>query len=105
MAPCRRLPPSEARRRSDALKHALHDGEWWAPLRTAAIRAAAASALGQIGTPDAAAVLQDASTNGGARRPLGRATAARAAVVSRRHGDRGADRLRQGYGEPADSLR
>jgi hypothetical protein len=47
-----------------ALKHALHDGEWWAPLRTSAIRAAAASALGQIGTPEADAVLRDASTNG-----------------------------------------
>jgi len=47
-----------------ALKHALHDGEWWAPLRTAAIRAAAASALRQIGTPEAAGVLQEASTSG-----------------------------------------
>jgi HEAT repeat protein len=48
----------------DALKHALHDGEWWAPLRTAAIRSAAAGALGQIGTAEAAAVLQEASSSG-----------------------------------------
>jgi HEAT repeats/PBS lyase HEAT-like repeat len=48
----------------EALKHALHDGEWWAPLRTAAIRSAAASALGQIGTPESAAVLQEASGSG-----------------------------------------
>jgi len=75
----------------DALKHALHDGEWWAPLRTSTIRTAAANALGQIGTPEAAAVLQDASTSGArgvraaARQQLARPTS------SRRRGDRGAE--------------
>jgi HEAT repeat protein len=84
-----------------ALKHALHDGEWWAPLRTSAIRAAAASALGQIGTPEADAVLRDASTNGArgvrsaARQQLARPSPAR------RQADR-ADRLRPDASAKAD---
>ena len=36
-----------------ALKSALYRGEWWAPRRTAALRAAAAQALARIGTPEA----------------------------------------------------
>ncbi len=48
----------------EGLKRALNDGEWWAPMRTAAIRAAAASAMRQMGTPEANAALTDASQNG-----------------------------------------
>lgn len=67
----------------EALKYALHEGEWWAPLRTSAIRTAAANALGHIGTPEAAAVLQDASTNG----PRGVRAAARQQLARpMRHG-------------------
>jgi HEAT repeat protein len=46
------------------LRTALHRGEWWAPLRTARLRRAAAAALARVGTPDALAVLQDAATKG-----------------------------------------
>jgi hypothetical protein len=48
----------------DALKFALHDSEWWAPFRTAAIRSRAAEALAQTRAPEALAVLQDAATSG-----------------------------------------
>jgi hypothetical protein len=48
----------------DALKTALQHGDWWAPLRTRRRRAAAARALRTIGTPEALAALQDASTRG-----------------------------------------
>jgi hypothetical protein len=47
-----------------ALKDALFRSDWWAPVRTAAIRTAAARAIGRIGGADAIAVLEDASTNG-----------------------------------------
>ena len=46
------------------LKDALRKGEWWAPRRTAALRRAAASALGRIGTPEAIAALEQAITEG-----------------------------------------
>ncbi len=57
-----------------ALKDALYKGEWWAPRRTALLRAAAADALGRIATPEAIAVLRDAVDAGsrgirGAARP------------------------------------
>jgi HEAT repeat protein len=48
----------------EGLKRALNDGEWWAPMRTAAIRIAAASAMRQMGTPEANAALTEASQNG-----------------------------------------
>lgn len=48
----------------EALKAALYDGEWWAPFRTSAIRALAADALAETGTPEAMNVLQEASVNG-----------------------------------------
>jgi len=48
----------------DALKKALHRGEWWAPRRTRALRAAAATALRRIGTPQAVDVLRDAVNRG-----------------------------------------
>ena len=46
------------------LKDALGKGEWWAPRRTAALRHAAAAALGRIGTPDAIAALEQAIAEG-----------------------------------------
>jgi HEAT repeat protein len=46
------------------LKEALRRGEWWAPRRTAALRAAAAAALARIGTPDAKAALEEAEVAG-----------------------------------------
>ena len=58
------------------LKDILHRGEWWAPYRTARIRAAAARALRGIGTPSAARALEEAaSASGGIKR------AARAALA------------------------
>jgi hypothetical protein len=48
----------------DALKEALKQGDWWAPLRTRKTRAAAARALRLIGTPAAIEALRDASTRG-----------------------------------------
>jgi HEAT repeat protein len=59
----------------DLLKEALYDGEWWAPFRTAELRRTVASALRQIGTPDAISVLQDAAEHG----PRGVRAAAKAA--------------------------
>ncbi len=49
----------------DGLKGALYAGEWWAPLRTSALRTAAAGALRQIGSEDALAVLNEAAERGG----------------------------------------
>ncbi len=46
------------------LRTALYKGEWWAPRRTGALRAAAASALARIGTPEAIAVLDEAVASG-----------------------------------------
>lgn len=46
------------------LRTILYRGEWWAPLRTAALRQAAAAALRQIGSPEAVAVLQEAAKRG-----------------------------------------
>jgi HEAT repeat protein len=50
-----------------ALKVALHRGTWWAPGRTAALREAAAAALARIGSPEALAVLDEASRTGNRR--------------------------------------
>jgi HEAT repeats/PBS lyase HEAT-like repeat len=63
-----------------ALKVALHRGTWWAPGRTAALRSAAASALARIGSPDALAVLEEASRS----RSRGVRRIARTAVQSGR---------------------
>jgi HEAT repeat protein len=46
------------------LETALYRGEWWAPTRTAALRRAAALALGRIGSPEARRVLEDAKKKG-----------------------------------------
>ena len=43
-----------------ALREALYRGKWWAPIRTAAMRRAAALALRRIGSPEARAVLEEA---------------------------------------------
>ena len=45
----------------EPLKEAVHRGEWWAPRRTALLRAAAATALARIGTPAAVDVLREAA--------------------------------------------
>jgi HEAT repeat protein len=48
------------------LVEALGKGEWWAPRRSAALRAASAAALARIGTPDAFSALEAAAA--GSRR-------------------------------------
>jgi HEAT repeat protein len=60
----------------EALKGALHQGDFWAPFQTRRSRAAAADALRRIGTPEAIAVLRSASASG----PFGVRSAARAAL-------------------------
>jgi hypothetical protein len=60
----------------DALKLALHRGDWWAPVRTRRARAGAAAALRKIGSAQALDVLRSASalgsrgTRGAARKEL-----------------------------------
>ena len=69
------------------LAKALRDGEWWAPLRTAALRKAVAAAMRQIGTPEATAALTEATEQGSrgvrtaARQQLARGTATRRAAT------------------------
>jgi HEAT repeat protein len=46
------------------LQAALHRGEWWAPGRTRTLRTAAAAALARMGTPEAAAILDEAARTG-----------------------------------------
>jgi hypothetical protein len=48
----------------EPLKSALHRGEWWAPRRTALLRAAAATAIARIDTPEARDVLREAAASG-----------------------------------------
>jgi hypothetical protein len=48
----------------DALKDALSRGEWWAPIRTRRLRAAAATALRRIGTAPAIDALRTVSASG-----------------------------------------
>jgi hypothetical protein len=47
-----------------ALKGVLYAGVWWAPLRTAALRKAAAAALRRLGSPEAIDILREAAANG-----------------------------------------
>ena len=63
-----------------ALKTALYRGEWWAPRRTATLRAAAAQALARIAAPEALAALEEAAASGS----RGIRTAARAHLSSGR---------------------
>ena len=48
----------------EALKLALHQGDFWSPLATRRLRSAAAQALRRIGTPAALDVLREASSRG-----------------------------------------
>ena len=48
----------------EALKFALHQGDFWSPLGTRRLRSAAAQALRRIGTPAALEVLREASSSG-----------------------------------------
>jgi hypothetical protein len=48
----------------EALRAVLYRGEWWAPMRTARLRAAAARALHATASPAGDAVLQEASSAG-----------------------------------------
>ena len=70
-----------------AMVTVLQRGEWWAPRRTAQLRATAATALGRIGTPEAIAALTTASLSGprGARKAA--ATQLQTAGASRRTKD------------------
>jgi HEAT repeat protein len=69
------------------LRAALHGGQWWAPLRTARLRRAAAAALDRIGTPDTLAVLQEGATTGS---PGVRSVARAQMAASSAHGGSGA---------------
>jgi len=69
-----------------ALRHVLYAGDWWAPLRTAAMRKAAASALRRLGSDEAMAVLQDALEKGSRR--VRAAARAEMAVAARRDRER-----------------
>ncbi|MGE0705660.1 MAG: HEAT repeat domain-containing protein [Vicinamibacterales bacterium] len=59
----------------EPLRAALYRREWWAPRRTASLRAAAATALVRIGSPEAVTVLEEASQSGprGVRSAINRA--------------------------------
>ncbi|MEQ1572946.1 MAG: HEAT repeat domain-containing protein [Vicinamibacterales bacterium] len=64
------------------LRQLLYHGVWWAPVRTARLRRAAAAALHRIGTPDTTAVIDEAAARG----PRGVRSAVRAEI--RRTGER-----------------
>ena len=49
---------------TQTLRAVLYRGEWWAPVRTAALRRAAALALRRVGSPEAQAVLDEAKQQG-----------------------------------------
>jgi hypothetical protein len=66
----------------EPLAEALRRGEWWAPRRTAALRAASATALARIGTPEAFTALEVAAA--GSRRVR---AVARPFLANRRRAD------------------
>jgi hypothetical protein len=68
------------------LRDVLHRGEWWAPIRTAALRRAAATALRRIGSPETIAVLEETARSGG--RGARRAARAQVAMAARRERQR-----------------
>ena len=69
-----------------ALRTVLHRGQWWAPLRTAALRKAAAGALRRIGTPATLAILEDTAKTGNRRvRAIARAHTRVAQPRQRQH--------------------
>ena len=49
---------------TQALRTVLYRGDWWAPIRTATMRRAAALALRRVGSPEARAVLEEARRQG-----------------------------------------
>jgi hypothetical protein len=64
------------------LKEILYRGEWWAPGRTARIRASAARALRSMGQPSAERVLEEAAASGpGGVRKIAKAALAEPAPV------------------------
>jgi hypothetical protein len=69
-----------------ALQAALHRGDWWTPLKTAALREAAAAALLRLGSPEANAVLEEAARTGS--RGVRKIARAKADVAARRERDR-----------------
>ena len=71
---------------TQALRAALYRGDWWAPIRTAAMRRAAALALRRVGSPEARAILEEARRQG--RRGVRNAAAAQARPASRREHER-----------------
>lgn len=71
-------------RSAATLKVILYRGEWWAPGRTARIRAAAARALRGMGIPGADRVLEEAAVSGpGAVRKIAKAALAEPAAPRR----------------------
>lgn len=48
----------------EALKYALNQGEWWAPVTTRRLRGSAAQALGKVGTPAAIEALRECAVRG-----------------------------------------
>jgi hypothetical protein len=68
------------------LRDVLHRGQWWSPFKTAAMRAAAASALLRMGTPEAIAVLDDAARTGS--RGVRKIARVKAGVAARRERER-----------------
>jgi hypothetical protein len=69
-----------------ALQAALQRGEWWAPLKTAALREAAAAALLRLGSPEASAALEEAARTGS--RGVRKIARAKADVAARRERER-----------------
>lgn len=69
-----------------ALKRVLHRGEWWAPLRTARLRAAAATALQSCGSSIAQEALEQSANDGprGVRRAAKAALSASASRIASR---------------------
>lgn len=68
------------------LRRVLYAGEWWAPLRTAALRKAAAGALRRLGSREATSILQEAAAKGS--RGVRNAARADAAAATRRERER-----------------
>lgn len=72
---------------TQALQRVLYAGQWWAPLRTAAMRKAAAVALRRMDSSDATAILCEAAAKGS--RGVRAAARAEAAAATRREQERG----------------
>jgi hypothetical protein len=68
------------------LQQVLYAGDWWAPLRTAALRKAAATALRRLGSSDALAILHEAADRGS--RGVRAAARAESAIAARRERER-----------------